>query len=295
MKQYKILILSDTRNNEVIEDLYLSKAFRKDGHLVKILNVGYNINYDEKFDVILRRNTWQEDKEKNMYYLIRNNMLLKRLPRRNVHPINVFGFQENNLQYLCRLFKQKKKVVPTVTQLKEMDAMLKVWNKDFVLRDRANYIAQNKPVIVNVDNIRNVFIEGKYAVQANLKYKSQVQCHYVGDKLMYAFEYTPSKYSRFSRQRLIKLNEKDRKVVDEFAKISDLKVGVQRLDFIRLLNNDLLLSEIKDTSVHMNLEQLSSYKREEVIKEYKRNIYNFMEQDPKTQRMMIYGRDLYNR
>ena len=199
MKQYKILILSDSSNNEVIEDLYLSKAFRKDGNLVRILGIGYNENYDEKFDLIIRRNTWQEDKVKTPYYNIRNGMLIRRLPLKKVKSININGFQENNKEYLSVFFKEGRKVLPTISYLKEMGSMLAKWDKDFILRDKQNYFLGEKPVVVSIDNIKEVYSE-KYLIQANIKFKSQVQFHFIGDKFMYAYEYFPAKYSRYSKQ-----------------------------------------------------------------------------------------------
>ena len=294
MNKYKILIVSDPESNKVIEDLYIAKSLRNDGHLVKITEIGCSEKDDNKYDVMLRRNTWEEDKVKDSYYKIRNDMLTRRVIYKKVQPVNVLGFQETRVQYLSRLFRMKKKVFPTVTRLQEMPAMLDVWDKDFALRDRTDFIAKNKPIIVNKSNIRDVFVPEKHAIQANMKYKSQLQFHFVGNKLMYTFEYTPSKYSAYSKAKLITPNEKERKIAEEFAEISNLNVGMQRLDFVRLLNDDLLLSEIKDTAVYMCLDKLDSDMRDKVIKEYKRNIYEFLEKDDETKFSIIYGRDLYD-
>ena len=63
----------------------------------------------------------------------------------------------------------------------------------------------------------------------------------------------------------------------QFSNLSSLKVGFQRIDFLRLENNQLILLEIEDNSPIMNLELLENNFREKVLEEYKNNIYNYLE------------------
>ena len=93
---------------------------------------------------------------------------------------------------------------------------------------------------------------------------------------MYVYEYTPSKYPNYPEPKLITLNENDRILAEQFANISNLKVGFQRIDFLRLENDELILLEIEDNSPHMNLEKLDISFRRNVLNEYKRNIYQFL-------------------
>ena len=90
------------------------------------------------------------------------------------------------------------------------------------------------------------------------------------------YEYTPSKYPNYPEPKLITLNENDRILAEQFANISNLKVGFQRIDFLRLENDELILLEIEDNSPHMNLEKLDISFRRNVLNEYKRNIYQFL-------------------
>ena len=120
------------------------------------------------------------------------------------------------------------------------------------------------------------FKEG-YLIQPKLKFKSEVQCYFIGEKLMYVYEYTPSKYPNYPIPKLIVLYEKENELACEFAKISNLKVGFQRIDFLRLENNELILLEIEDNSPHMNLEKLDEGFRNTVLNEYKRNIYKYLQ------------------
>ncbi len=93
---------------------------------------------------------------------------------------------------------------------------------------------------------------------------------------MYVYEYTPSKYPNYPEPKLITLNKQDKKLAEEFANLSKLKVGFQRIDFLKLENDELILLEIEDNSPHMNLEKLDKNLRENVLGEYKKNIYDFL-------------------
>lgn len=92
---------------------------------------------------------------------------------------------------------------------------------------------------------------------------------------MYVYEYTPSKYPNYPEPKLITLNEQDKKLAEQFANISNLKVGFQKIDFLKLENDELILLEIEDNSPHMNLEKLNRIFRKDILNEYKKNIYGF--------------------
>ena len=129
--------------------------------------------------------------------------------------------------------------------------------------------------IVKREDLKEKFKEG-YLIQPKLKFKSEIQCYFVANKLMYVYEYTPSKYPNYPEPKLITLNENAKKLAEQFANISNLKVGFQRIDFLKLENDELILLEIEDNSPHMNLEKLDIALRKNVLNEYKKNIYDFL-------------------
>ena len=73
------------------------------------------------------------------------------------------------------------------------------------------------------------------------------------------------------------LNKEQESLAYEFAKESNLKVGFQRIDFLKLENDELILLEIEDNSPHMNLEELTDSFRKTVLLEYKNNIYKYIQ------------------
>lgn len=53
-----ILMISNLDHDEKLEDIWLARAFQKDGHQVAIVDKNYDERLEEIFDIFLRRNTW---------------------------------------------------------------------------------------------------------------------------------------------------------------------------------------------------------------------------------------------
>lgn len=269
----KILILSNPSNEEFAEDVYLATSFREDGHLVTMLWVDYDENLDDQFDIIIRRNTWVEDEKETNYYRLKNNKMKKRLKEKNIKTVNLEGLDGQGKSYLCKLFKEGRKVVPTIDRIEDITKINET--EEYVLKDNNSFGSGIGQKFVKKEDLKKEFKEG-YLIQPKLNFKSEIQCYFVANKLMYVYEYTPSKYPNYPEPKLITLNEQDKKLAEQFADISNLKVGFQRIDFLKLENNDLVLLEIEDNSPHMNLEKLDKTLRKNVLNEYKKNIYDFL-------------------
>lgn len=274
MKKYNILILSNKDNDEFLEDIYIKKAFEKDENNVDMLWVDYDEKLDEKYDVIIRRNTWVEDESKTLYLHENNNKLNNRLGKKNIKTVNLIGLDGKGKEYLCKLYKQGKKVVPTISNLEDIEMLGNV--NEYVLKDNNSFGSGLGQKFVSKEKLHDEFKDG-YLIQPKIKFKSEVQCYFVGDKLLYVFEYTPSKYPDYPEPKLITLTNNQKKLVNAFAKESNLKVGFQRIDFLRLENDEFILLEIEDNSPHMNLEKLDIDFRNKVLKIYKDNIYRYLE------------------
>lgn len=270
---YKILILSNSNNEEYIEDLYIAESFREDGHLVDILWIDYDEKLDSKYDVIIRRNTWVEDEQETYSYIIKDKILKERLIKKNIKTVNLEGLDDKGKGYLCELFKKGNKVIPTIDNLDELDKL--PYSKEYVLKDSNSFGSGLGQRVVKAEDLQKEFKVGDL-IQPKLKFKSEVEFYFVGDQLMYIYEFTPSKYPNYPTPKLIKVSEEEKELAYEFAKVSNLKVGFQRIDFLRLENDELILLEIEDNSPHMNLEILTDSFRKDVLKEYKKNIYQYI-------------------
>ena len=51
--------------------------------------VDYDENLDDRFDIIIRRNTWVEDKKETNLYKIKNNEIIERLKDKNIKTVNL--------------------------------------------------------------------------------------------------------------------------------------------------------------------------------------------------------------
>lgn len=275
MKKYNILILSNRDNDEFLEDTYIADTFRKDGHVVDMLWVDYDEALDEKYDVIIRRNTWVEDENKTKNYYQKNNALKERLTRKKIKTVNLIGLDGNGKEYLCKLYTDGKKVIPTVNNIEDIKQINDA--EEYVIKDNKSFGSGIGQKIVTKDKLAEEYIAG-YLIQPKIKFRSEVQCYFVADELLYVFEYTPSKYPNYPEPVLITLTEEQKKIVCDFARESNLKVGFQRIDFFRLENDELLLLEIEDNSPHINLIKLDTNFRNEVLDVYKKNVYEYLEE-----------------
>lgn len=272
-KKYNILILSNPQNDELMEDIYIVNSFKEDGNIVDVKWVDYDEKLDQNYDIIIRRNTWVEDENETKYFKLKNDYLIERLNNKNIRTINLEGLDGQGKMYLCKLFKLGKKVIPTINNINELSSLGNVG--EYVLKDNNSFGSGLGQKFIKADEIIDQFKVGQL-IQPKLKFKSEIQCYFVGNKLMYVYEYSPSKYPDYPTPRIIQLNWKEKKLAVEFAKISELKYGFKRIDFLRLENNELILLEIEDNSPHMNLEKLDYKFRNKVIQEYKKNIYEYL-------------------
>lgn len=271
--KYRILILSNPENEEFIEDEYVANAFREDGHIVKMAWVDYDEKMDEEFDIIIRRNAWVEDEKKTEQYAIKVDLLKERLNGKKIKTVNFDGLDGQGKWYLCKLFEEKKRVIPTVDSLDRLNELPDA--EEYVLKDGKSFGSGIGQKMVRKVDLEREF-EAGYVIQPKLKFKSEVQCYFVGQKFMYAHEYIPSKYPDYPDPILIELSAKERSLAEEFAKYSCLETGFQRIDFLRLENDELILLEIEDIGPHMSLEFLKPDLRRKVLDEYKENVYKYL-------------------
>lgn len=153
---YKILILSNPKNDEFIEDIYLATSFREDGHLVTMLWVDYDENLDDKFDIIIGRNTWVEDEKETNTYRIQNEKMKKRLKAKNKKTVNLEGLDGHGKIYLCELFKMGKRVIPTIDNIKDITKINET--KEYVLKDNNSFgSGLGQKFVKRANNLRKLF------------------------------------------------------------------------------------------------------------------------------------------
>lgn len=269
---YNILILSNLNNIESKEDILLKDRFEKDGNKVDIMWIDYDEKLDSNYDLIIRRDTWIENENDTIYYKQKNSELIKRLVT-SLKTINLIGLDGRGKEYLKDLYYKNMTVIPTTDILE--DALK--WNSsDYVLKVKDSFGSGICQKFVSKEELPKNFND-KFLIQPKLKFKSEVQVYFINNRLMYAYEYTPSKYPDYPEPKLINLTEEEILLAKEFADISDIKFGMKRIDFLRLLDDSLILLEIEDNSPHMNIDILDEELRNEVLDFYVNGIYEYLQ------------------
>lgn len=274
MKKYKILILSNLKGSGLQEDTILKNAFEKDGHTATLDTVCFDKTLDETFDVIIRRNTWVSTENETNQLYIDNENLIKRLLSKNIKTVNLIGLDGKGKGYLCDLFKKYDNVLPTICTLKDVNLLPNV--DKYVVKNIKSFGNGLHQRNVLADELCENYTEGDI-IQPFTKFIAEVQCYYVAKKLMYVYEYRPSKYPDYPEPTLISFSETEKNLADNFAKYSNMEYGFQRIDFLRLEDDSLLLMEIEDHAPSMGLQRLKQPLLDEVLKEYTQNIYNLIE------------------
>lgn len=256
------------------DDMILQNAFKKDGHSTLLENICYDEKLDMEYDVIIRRNTWVSSTNDTSDLYENNQALIKRLENKKIKTVNLVGLDGKGKAYLCDLFQDYESVLPTVKSINDFN-LLPIAEK-YAIKDIKSFGNGLHQKFVTRDEVEKNYIEGDI-IQPFMKFKAEIQCYYVSDKLMYCFEYTPSKYPNYPEPRLIELTEEEKELADTFARYSNLKHGFQRIDFLKLEDNSLLLMEIEDHAAFMNLQRLPQELLKKVTDEYTQNIYDLIE------------------
>lgn len=275
MNTKKILILSNMSGSGYNEDLVLKEAFEQDNHQVTIAAVDYDETKDASYDVIIRRNTWVSKEDDTAYLHEHNQKLIARLQEKNIKTVNLVGLDGLGKGYLCELYKNNEPVIPTIKSKSDLN-LLPDCSK-YVVKDIKSFGNGLYQKIVEKNELASMYCEGDI-IQSFMKFESEIQVYYVGQQLMYVFEYTPSKYPYYPEPTLIELTEEEQALAKHFVEYADFKHGFVRIDFLRLSDGRLVLMEIEDHAPFMNLLRLPDTLRTEVVNEYKANIYQLLNQ-----------------
>lgn len=273
MNKYNILILSNLDSIYAKEDELIAESFKNDGHTVAIKWIDYDEELDDKFDIILMRDTWVEDEQDIPKYQKYNHLLKTRLKNKSIKKVNFYEVDSTGKLYLIDYYKKGLPVIPSTNNLNE----LKKFNAydTFVLKAIESCNSAFGQKIIDKSDLEKEFKNG-LLIQPKIKFKSEVQCYFVANELMYTFEFIPSKYPDYPPPLVIRLTEEERKLIYRFIDETNVTVGFQRLDFLRLENNELMLLEIEATNPFMALMMVEENLRNKVIDKYKQSIYEYM-------------------
>lgn len=269
-----ILLLTNENNEEKSEDLWIAKSFQEDGNKVDIRWIDYDEKLDDRYDIILKRNTWISQEisiQELQEYEEKSNKLNERLKNKDKILVNFNGkFDANGKEYLVDLFHKNYEVIPSIDNLDEFNLLPKA--KKYLLKPKIGYdgIGQRK---INREELEEINIQD-YIVQPLIEFESEVQFYFINTELQYALEFKPSKVPIYPEAISYKYNKKEIELAQKFADLNDGFVGIQRIDFIKLHNGELKLLEIEDAAPYLDLDSLELKERNKFINSYKEMIYS---------------------
>lgn len=266
-----ILMISNIDADEKLEDIWLARAFQKDGHKVAIVDKNYDEKLESLYDVFLLRNTWDTGatietiKEKSNF---RRRVIKKSLPR-----INFDGkYDGNSKEYLVHLYKNGYAVIPTVDNVEDLQ-MLDKYDK-FLLKLKDSYDGIGQMVVDKQQLEKNFTC--LYVIQTYMEFQSEVQFYYIKNKFEYALEFVPSKIPIYPDAIKYIPNKSEFELANEFSKLNGNYYGIQRIDFIKLSNGKLLLTEIEDIAPYLDLDCVDKKTKDKFILDYKNMVYEYM-------------------
>ena len=266
-----ILMISNLDDDEKLEDIWIARAFQADGHNVAVVDRNYDEKLENIFDVFLRRNTW--DSHATIETVGEENSFEERVIQKNLPRINFDGkYDRNGKEYLVNLFKMGYPVIPSIDNLNDIKLLNQTDRYVIKIKNSYDGIGQQ---IVNINELKYKFHDG-CIIQPFMEFKSEIQFYYIKDKLEYVLEFTPCKIPIYPEPTEYEYSPIELAIANSFAKLNGEYFGIQRIDFIKLNNGDLLLTEIEDTSPYLDLDCLSEKKKFEFIQDYKDMVYEYM-------------------
>ena len=216
---------------------------------------------DDFFDVILLRNIWHLDSEKFLQH--RNNILnLKnRLKIKKVPTINLNSkFDDNGKIYLEELFNKGYQVIPTSRKVLDFNTYASDYK--FLLKPIKGYDSFG-------------ILEKKKNEDNNVELKDRVD-YFINKEFQYVLEFVPGKKPIYPIPKLYNYTSDELELAQQFANLCDENfVGVQRIDFLKLPNGELLLLEIGDSAPYLNLNSLDEKTRNKFLENYKNMVYSY--------------------
>ncbi len=267
----KILIITDIDNPGLKEDCFIAKAFIKDGHHVTLTREDYDERLDELFDIIVIRNIWHFDSDNYEEYKNKMLNLRKRLKQKNIPTINLYGkFDDSGKLYLKDLYDGGYPVIPTATDL----SVFKRYNENdiFLLKPINGYEGYGI-----FEKQKNEIVESeKYIIQPKVQFEKEIEFYFLNKEFQFVLEFVPSKKPVYPIPNLYNYTDEELKIAQDFANLCDDKfVGVQRIDFLKTKEGDLLLLEIGDSSPYLNLNSLDEKVRNIFLRNYKNMVYKY--------------------
>ena len=162
--------------------------------------------------------------------------------------------------------------IPTIDRLRDID---KLGSCNKYLIKRKNSFDGIGQKILNKEELVYMFNDD-YIIQEYINFQSEVQFYYVKDKFEYALEFKPSKVPVYPEPIPYYNTDAELELANTFAKLNGNYYGIQRIDFIKLFDGTLLLTEIEDIAPYLDLDCVAEKTKEQFVNDYKNMVYEYM-------------------
>ncbi len=272
----RIGILTNFKECCTEEDYIIAKSFAEDGHKVDLLDFPVEFEFKNIYDLFILKNAW--DLNENTYKNYFNDLekFMNKLNKTNCKIVSshdgLLDFDKNGKKYLVELYKSGYNVVPTIDNVKDIDR-LPVAEK-YIKKPYVSYDGFDMK-IVKRSELKNLELNSE-VLQPKLEFISEVQLYFVNDKFLYALEYTPSKWPNYPTPHEFL---PDKKYIDEAAEIirlNNASCSFNRVDFLRLSKDKMIILEFADSNPNMSLPFLSKETLNKFLKSFKESVYKYM-------------------
>lgn len=170
------------------------------------------------------------------------------------------------------MFEKGYPVIPTVDKLSDINKLGDCEKYLLKLKDSHDGIGQ---IVVDKQSLISKF-NCNYIIQPFMHFESEVQFYYIKDKFEYALEFKPSKVPVYPDPIIYEYDSRELIIANEFMKLNENYYGIQRIDFIKLSDGTLLLTEIEDIAPYLDLDCVDEKTRNRFIKDYKNMVYEYI-------------------
>lgn len=283
----RIGILTNFNNGCTDEDFIIAKSFAEDGHKVDLLDFPINFDFEKVYDLVILKNTWDLNEKTYKNYLQQLDKVISKLKQSKCKFVSSLdgklNFEKYGKKYLVELYKSGYNVVPTISDIADIDKLPKVAKyikKPFVAYDGFDM------QVIDQDKLRDIKLDNEI-LQPKLDFISEVQLYFVNDKFQYALEYSPSKWPDYPTPHLFKPNKK---YINQAAKVIELNgasCSFNRVDFLRLNKEDMVILEFADSSPNLSLPMLDNKTLKVFLQNFKDEIYNYVAQEKDCQNINL--------
>ena len=249
------------------EDLYITSVLRKD-FAVLICHPADSLKFETLVDLVVFRNTGPV-----LHYQENFNGFLDRMSANGTPCYNSLTGKADirGKEYLLELTKIGYPVIPTVSNLGELDLLPDQENYVFKLKNGADSIGMET---VAKERLSELDFTDRI-LQPHVDFDYEVSFYYIDNVFQYAM-YAPDRSRRWALEQY-QASPEDLAFAQQFVKWNDLEHGIQRVDACRTRSGALLLVELEDLNPYLSLLLLDQTGRQQFMRNFRQALFNVLQ------------------